>query len=209
MSNSTDTEIGRTLRASTEGFIVGCRVEQLSASFGDLVKARLNDSDSVYGLIYKIDVEDDPLVRRLVLLDGLDPAMIEDQRQNRLVPIEMSVLTIGYQVSEKNAYGLSRRPPLSLDPVYACDDLAEVRVFTDDLGYLRMITRADPTQLPIDQLLITHIRNIFQTRRGDTDWVARAVQEVIELLRHDYQTLIPILETLSRTLPELGNVSIS
>ncbi len=204
MSNSSNTEIGRTLRASTEGFIVGCRVEQLSAAFGDLVKAQLTDDSVVYGLIYKIDVEDDPLVRRLVLLDGLDPAMIEDQRQNRLVPIEMSVLTVGYEADGDSAYGLSRRPPLSLDPVFACADLDEVQTFTDNLGYLRMITRADPSQVPIDQLLITHLRNIFQVRGDDQVWAATAIQEVIELLRHDYQTLIPILETLSRTLPEIG-----
>jgi hypothetical protein len=204
MSNSSNTEIGRTLRASTEGFIVGCRVEQLSAAFGDLVKARLTDDSVVYGLIYKIDVEDDPLVRRLVLLDGLDPAMIEDQRQNRLVPIEMSVLTVGHKDNGDSAYGLSRRPPLSLDPVFACDDLGEVQTFTDNLGYLRMITRADPSQVPIDQLLITHLRNIFQTRGDDKVWADTAIREVIELLRHDYQTLIPILETLSRRL-EIGD----
>lgn len=204
MNDTNNIEIGRTLRASTEGFVVGCRVEQLSAAFGDLVKARLTDDSVVYGLIYKIDVEDDPLVRRLVLLDGLDPAMIEDQRQNRLVPIEMSVLTVGYQDNGNAAYGLSRRPPLSLDPVYACNDLGEVQTFTGNLGYLRLITRADPAQVPIDQLLITHLRNIYQTRGDDRAWAAAAIQEVIELLRHDYQTLVPILETLSRIL-EIGD----
>ncbi|MCP4359122.1 MAG: hypothetical protein GY796_13995, partial [Chloroflexi bacterium] len=39
--------------------------------------------------------------------------------------------------------------------------------------------------------------------RGEHGWATAAIQEVIELLRHDYQTLIPILETLSRTLPAL------
>lgn len=197
-------EIGRTLRASTEGFVIGCRVEQLTSSFGELVKAQLNETDVVYGLIYKIDIDDDPLVRRLVLLDGLDPAMIEDQRQNRLVPIEMSVLAVGYMVNGRLQNGLSMRPPLSLDPAYLCTNLNEIKAFTNDLGYLRMITRADPTKVPIDQLLITHIRNLCQLR-GEHRWAAAAIQEVIELLRHDYQTLIPILETLSHTLPQLVN----
>ncbi len=201
---SMDKEIGRTLRASTEGFVVGCRVEQLTSSFGDLVKVKLNETDVVYGLIYKIDIDDDPLVRRLVLLDGLEPAMIEDQRQNRLVPIEMSVLAVGYNINGRLRHGLSMRPPLSLDPAFLCSDLNEIKEFTDDLGYLRMITRADPTKVPIDQLLITHIRNLCQLR-GEHQWAAAAIQEVIELLRHDYQTLVPILETLSHTLPQLAN----
>jgi len=197
-------EIGRTLRASTEGFVVGCRVEQLTAAFGDLVKAQLHETDFVYGLIYRIDVDDDPLVRRLVLLDGLEAAMIEDQRQNRLIPIEMSVLAVGFESNGRIQYTLSPRPPLSLDPVYNCTDLDEIKAFTSKLDYLRLITRADPARTPIDQLLITHIRNMCQLR-GEHGWATAAIQEVIELLRHDYQTLIPILETLSRTLPSLTN----
>ena len=208
MNDTNNIGIGYTLRASTEGFIVGCQVKQLSAAFGDLVKARLTDGSVVYGLIYKIDIEDDPLVRRLVLLDNLDGAMIADQRQNRLVPIEMSVLTVGYGENGRASYGLSRRPPLSLDPVFACDDLSEVQTFTGNLGYLRLITRADPAQVPIDQLLITHLGKIYRARGGDQAWAAAAIQEVIELLRHDYQTLIPILETLSRRLdPQITQIN--
>ena len=77
-----------------------------------------SSSEAIYGLIYDMVVEDDQLVKRLVLADDPPPSVIEDQRRNRLLPIEMSVLTIGYELDEDIVYGLALRPPLNLDPVY-------------------------------------------------------------------------------------------
>ena len=94
-----DLEIGRVLRASTAGFAIGCRVSQLSdPSFGSLVKAQpVDERESVYGLIYDMHIDDDPMVRRLVMVDEPRQSVIEDQRNNRLLPLEMSVLTVGYR----------------------------------------------------------------------------------------------------------------
>jgi hypothetical protein len=46
-------EIGRLLRSSTTGCVVGCRVSQLTApAFGGLVRIPLDRHYQVYGLIY-------------------------------------------------------------------------------------------------------------------------------------------------------------
>ncbi|HCB50066.1 MAG TPA: hypothetical protein DEP47_11205, partial [Chloroflexi bacterium] len=86
------------MRANTAGFAVGCRVGQLSEpSFGSLVKAQpVEEREAIYGLIYDMHIDDDPLVRRLVMAEDPRPSVIEDQRNNRLLPFEMSVLTVGY-----------------------------------------------------------------------------------------------------------------
>jgi len=90
-------EIGRLLRAGTTGFVVGCRVSQLDApAFGGLVKTDLGDQYLVYGLIYDIRIDDDGIVRQLVTADGVDDNVIADNRVNRNVPVEISVLTVGY-----------------------------------------------------------------------------------------------------------------
>ncbi|KAA3658045.1 MAG: hypothetical protein DWQ04_26315, partial [Chloroflexi bacterium] len=88
--------IGRILRASTTGFAVGCRVGQLSVpAFGSLVKAQpVDEREAIYGLISNMNIDDDPLVRRLVLAENPPESVINDQRQNRLLPIEMSVLAV-------------------------------------------------------------------------------------------------------------------
>ncbi len=95
--NNPSPQIGRVLRASTTGFVIGCRVAQLSIpAFGGLVKAQpLDSGEAIYGLIYDMHIDDDALVRRLVLAETPRPEFINDQRQNRMLPIEMSVLTVG------------------------------------------------------------------------------------------------------------------
>ncbi len=90
-------QIGRLLRAGTSGFVVGCRVSQLeSPAFGGLVRATLSDDYQIYGLIHDIHIDDDGLVRQLVTAEGIDENVIADNRLNRNVPLEMSVLSVGY-----------------------------------------------------------------------------------------------------------------
>lgn len=199
------TEIGRVLRSSSAGFAVGCRVNQLSApSFGCLVKAvPLGGREAIYGLIYDIHIDDDQLIQRLVMTENPRQEVIEDQRQNRMLPLEMSVLAVGYRRNGEIRQGFPARPPLNLDPVILCDEVSELCEFTDSLGYLRLILRASTQQVPVDQLLVAHIRQVYDLRNQDTHWAMAAVNEVIELLRSNYDLLIPTLEALSAELPEL------
>jgi len=203
--NGQPLEIGRVLRASTVGFSVGCRVNQLSVpGFGSLVKAQPADSrEVIYGLIYNINIDDDQLIRRLVMVESPRAEVIEDQRRNRLLPIEMSVLAVAYQLNDQLTYGLPPRPPLNLDPVMICQEREEVIQITDNLSYLRLILRAAGSNVPVDQLLVAHIRDVFLIRGKDAAWALDAVHELIELLRSNYDILIPTLESLSDAVPEL------
>jgi hypothetical protein len=204
MAPTSDIEIGRVLRASTTGFAIGCRVGQLSTpAFGSLVKAQPVDSrETIYGLIYNMNIDDDQLIRRLVMAESPRPEAINDQRANRMLPIEMSALAVGYRRNGQLYQGLPPRPPLNLDPVYLCQDQQEVTGFTDRLGYLRLLLRSGD-RLPTDQLLVAHIRHTYQQRDYDAAWAQRVVQELIELLRSNYDLLVPTLEALSDALPEL------
>jgi hypothetical protein len=193
--------IGRVLRASTAGFSVGCRVSQLSLpSFGCLVKAEPAGGEAIYGLIYDMYVDDDPVVRRLVLAENPSPAAVEDQRNNRLLPVEMKALAVGYCQDGEVVHALPPRPPLNLDPVRLCRDPVEVRRFTDRLGYLRLILRA-AGQAPADQLLVAHIRQTAGLRGDGPAWTSLVVGELIELLRNNYDLLAPALEAIGQGLP--------
>lgn len=204
-SSAGDEEIGRVLRASTSGFAVGCRLGQLSTpSFGSLVKAQpLDEREIIYGLIYNIHIDDDPLVRRLVLAENPRQSVIDDQRSNRLLPIEMSVLTVGYRRQQRMFHGLPPRPPLNLDPVFVCQNQEEVSYFTDRPSYLRLILRSPADRVPIDQLLVAHIRQVYEMRGEDQGWTLATVKELIELLRGNYDLLIPTLEAIGEAIPEV------
>lgn len=203
-------EIGRILRASTAGFAVGCRVSQLNLpAFGGLVRAQpVDEREAIYGLIYDMHIDDDPLVRRLVLTDAPPESVINDQRDNRLLPIEMSVLAIGYQFQGHIQHGLPPRPPLNLDPVELVANPADVRQFTDHLSYLRLILRAAGGNIPIDQLLAAHIANVYEIRDHDAIWALQVIDELITQLRSNYDVLIPTLEAINAAIPGLPNIAL-
>jgi len=199
----TQIEIGRLLRAATGGFVVGCRVTQVEApSFGALLRVPLEGDYHVYGLIHDIHVDDDGLVRQLVTAEGIDDAIIADNRVNRNVPLEMSVLAVGYRQGGHISHLLPPRPPLSLDAIYLCDS-SEIFQFTAPsgetprFGYFRHILRAK--ELPVGELLAAHIQQAQQAHAaaGDTTWINLATQELITLLRDDYPLLMAVLGALS------------
>jgi hypothetical protein len=186
-------EIGRLLRAGTTGFIAGCRVSQLDApAFGALVRAPLGAGYQVYGLIYDIHIDDDGLVRQLVTAENVSAEVMKDNRERRIVPVEMSVLSVGYEQDGKIFHLLPPRPPLSLDLIYLCDD-RDVSRFTEKFGYFRHILNAK--EIPTGEVLATHIQQACSAHK-DASWKERAVQEIITLLRDDYPTLMSVLGAL-------------
>jgi len=191
-------EIGRLLRAGTTGFVVGCRVSQLdSPLFGGLVRGPLGNGYQVYGIIYDIHIDDDGIVRQLVTADIIDDAVIADNRINRNVPIEISVLTIGYQEKRQINHLLPPRPPLSLDVIYQCTD-EELQQFTSTgrFGYFRHILRAKDA--PVGELLAAHLdqANAAHLKAGNIEWFQKATKELITLLRDDYPRLMAVLGAL-------------
>lgn len=192
---------GRLLRASTLGFVVGCRVTELDTpSFGDLVRVPQPANLQIYGLIYDIHIDDDGLVRQLVTTPQVEETIIADNRYNRNVPIEMSVLAVGYELNGEIRHLLPPRPPLSLDSIYVCSS-DEICRFTNSgrFGYFRHIIRA--SDLPVGELLAAHLvqTHASQQETGDPDWSNKATQKLITLLRDDYQTLMAVLSALGDT----------
>lgn len=196
---NTSLAIGRLLRAGTGGFVVGCRVSQLEApEFGALVRVPLNDQYQVYGLIHDIHIDDDGLVRQLVTAEEIAENVVLDNRVNRNVPVEISVLTVGFQQDAQIVHLLPPRPPLSLDAIFLCDAL-EVRTFTSAgrFGYFRLILRME--DVPTGELLAAHLRQAHQAHlaAGDARWIEAAVQELVILLRDDYPILMSVLGAVS------------
>jgi len=192
----THIEIGRLLRAGTTGFTAGCSVTQFEApAFGALVRAPLGDQYQVFGLIYDIHIDDDGLVRQLVTADNISAEVMRDNRERRIVPVEMSVLSVGYEQGGKIHHMLPPRPPLSLDVIYSCDD-GEIVRFTEKFGYFRHILNSQ--EAPVGELIAAHIQQAGTAHGSEsTKWEDAATHEVITLLRDDYPTLMSVLSALS------------
>jgi len=197
----TSFELGRLLRAGTAGCVVGCRVSQIDApTFGGMVRIPLDTAGNyqVFGLIYDIHIDDDGLVRQLVTAEGVSPDVILDNRLNRNVPVEISVIFTGYEQDQRLYHLLPPRPPLTLDTIYACSP-AELCRFTSTgrFGYFRHILRSE--DIPVAELLAAHVQQVAaaQSAAGNHHWAESATQELIILLRDDYTTLMNVLSALS------------
>jgi hypothetical protein len=151
----------------------------------------------VFGLIYDIRIDDDGLVRQLVTADNVSPEVFRDNRERRIVPVELSVLVVGYRNDGRIYHLLPPRPPLSLDLICSCDDEDLVK-FTSAgrFGYFRHILRA--TDVPIGEVLAAHLQQAARAHGSKgSAWGERATQELITLLRDDYPSLIDVLGALN------------
>ncbi|HPH96212.1 MAG TPA: hypothetical protein PKW33_06655 [Anaerolineaceae bacterium] len=192
-------EIGRLLRGSTRGFVAGCRVSQLDVpAFGSLVRAPLQAGYQVFGLIYDMRIDDDGMVRQLAVTDEVPDYVVHDNRLNRNVPVELSVLAVGYELGGKISHMLPPRPPLCLDLIYLCSP-QEICAFTNHgrFGYLRHLLQNK--DVPLGELAAAHFQQTgaAQASCGKADWLTRATAELIVLLRDDYPTLMGVLGALS------------
>lgn len=185
------------LRASTAGFTAGCRLLQQEAPrFGDLVTVR--SSLPLFGLIYDVTIPDDPAVRQLVLADVLEPELILDQRENRLVPIELQILTVGYRLDDRSQIvpGLPPQPPTSLDTLRVCHD-SELRAFAGNLTYLQLVLRTP--QVAADELLAAHLIRAAATQPPELrrQFLVTVGRELARLLATDLTRLEHLLKRLS------------
>jgi hypothetical protein len=190
-------EIGRLLRAGITGFTAGCRVSQWDApALGALVRAPISNGYQVYGLIHDIHIDDDGLVRQLVTADNVSDEVMRDNRERRIVPVEMSVLAVGYEQDGRIFHLLPPRPPLSLDVIYACDDRDMARfTSTGRFGYFRHILQNK--DIPVGEILAAHIQQAGSAHGMNCDaWREKATAELITLLRDDYDTLMSVLGAL-------------
>lgn len=199
MSDTKKIMIGKLLRSDNTGFVAGCRVSELQApTFGALVKVPIENGTKIYGLVSNISISDDGLVRQIVSGASIPSEYTADNRYNRNLPVEISVLAVGYQEKEHIYHLLPPRPPLSLDSIYLCSQ-DELCNFTSagHFGYFRHILRA--TDLPIGELLAAHLKDARNAHdlKGAETWFNNAAQELITLLRDDYQTLMSVLGALA------------
>ena len=195
-------ETGRILRADILSCVVGTWVEKINDSyFGALVNIRVSEDTSIIGIIHNIQVADDGLVRQLLSSESISPSIIEDNRHNRNVPVEISVLFVGFIQQNQILHLIPPSPPLSLDEMHLCT-VEEKQAFTtaNRFGYFRHLLRN--ADLPTGELLAAHLLDLQAINHEN--WLVEAIQELIVLLRDDYPRLMTLMSALgdANLLPE-------
>ncbi len=205
MTQAQSLPVGRLLRANIAEFVIGTRSRRLhddALAFGALVRAAVGPATTLYGLVADIRIPDDDLVRQLTLAEGHAPQVVADQRENRIVPVEIRVLTVGYQDARGIHYVLPPRPPLSLTEIQACppDEVVAFTTAAPQPGYLRHVVRG--RDLPVADLVAAHLAQAHAVHAAQRPtWSRDAVQYLIQLLRDDYELLSQVLDAVRDALP--------
>jgi len=186
--------VGRVLRTSTSGFAIGCRVLREDVpEFGAFVKVA-QGTTQIMGLIYDVQFVDDPLVRQIISADSMPPELRLDQSQ-RLAPIEISVLVVGFAREGQVYQHLPPQPPATLDEIKTCAP-GEVIAFTQQFTFLRTIL--DARDAPADELAAASLR-LAAAARPDGErraFLLNAGRELARLLAADPVRLEGILRRI-------------
>ncbi|MCD4738248.1 MAG: hypothetical protein K8R89_03190 [Anaerolineae bacterium] len=161
--------IGNVLRADIRGFVVASRIPEPEVpTFGTFVRAPIQQGQSqLIGLVYNISLQDDPFLRHLaVTVEEDNPAhqeIIADQRE-RAIPIEISVVAIGYRDSHGYRYGLPPQPPMILKNITVCRT-EEVKEITARPEWMRLLL--ENREVPADELIAHTIQRSAKLHAGE------------------------------------------
>jgi hypothetical protein len=186
--------VGRVLRSSTASFTIGTKTLAADVPrFGAFVTAPAPDGCTIIGLIYDVLIDDDLFARQLIGAE-VSEEYIADQRQNRQVPIEISVLIVGHARDGQMYPYLPPQPPISLDQIMTCGD-ADVVAFTNEFTFFRTVLNAKDA--PADELLAAALRTAADARGdGKRPYLVRAGRELSRLLAFDAVRLEGLLRRI-------------
>ena len=186
--------VGRVLCSSTAGFSIGCRMlHEDVPEFGAFVKVAQGNTQ-ITGLIYDVQFVDDPLVRQIITADSMSEELRRDQAQ-RLAPIEISVMVVGFARDGQVYQHLPPQPPETLDQIVTCTP-GEVVTFTREFTFLRTILNAK--EAPSDELAAACLRTAAAARleAERRAFLLQAGRELARLLAGDPVRLEGILRRI-------------
>lgn len=190
------------IETSTTGFLAQClEPDSLDFAqmppFGSWVTAIDEDSgNQIYGVVYHATTSPLDSVHRAAAL-GLSLAELREQQPQifAMLKTEFRVAIVGFQPGsgELIYQHLPPRPPQVHQAVYRCEPEVII-AFTEQLDFLR--TLMDTSSAPVDGLIAAVIRNVYQLRQLDRDWLLQAGRTLNVLLKDDYDRLRVILSQI-------------
>ena len=173
-------------------------------TFGSWVKSFDEEaSNQIDGEVYHATTSPIDSVHRARAL-GMS---LEDLRQQQpqifaMLKTEFRVAIVGFQTVESDTHRepdgrcyqhLPPRPPQVHQAVYRCEP-DEVIGFTEELDFLRTLLQV--SNVPSESLVAAAIREVYQLRQFEREWLVRAGRTVGTLLKDDYDRLRMILNQI-------------
>ncbi|MGD1700068.1 HAS-barrel domain-containing protein [Dapis sp. BLCC M229] len=206
-TNRQNNYIAEVIETATTEFLAQClEPEELDfpmmPAFGTWVKSQDEQSGNIiYGVVYYATTLPIDSVHRARALGMSLPELREQQPQIfAMLKTEFRAAIVGF-LSQENLNGskgengiiyqyIPPRPPQIHQAVYLCEPEEIIR-FSEKLDFLRTLLQL--VNAPVDALVAATIREIYQLRKADRNWLVQAGRNMSVLLRDDYDRLKIIL----------------
>ncbi|MBD2138653.1 hypothetical protein H6F32_13900 [Anabaena sp. FACHB-1237] len=202
--------IAEVIETSTMEFLAQClEPDDLSfppmPPFGSWVCAKDEESNNlVYGVVYHATTMPIDSVHRAVAMGLSLEALREEQPQIfAMLKTEFKAIIVGFRALEfsqnqnnvnKRIYQyLPPRPPQIHQAVYICEPTAIIE-FTEQLDFLQTLLLV--SGVTVESLIAATIRQIYQLRKHDRQWLIKAGRYLSLLLKDDYDRLRLILSQI-------------
>lgn len=171
-------------------------------AFGSWVKSVDEESgNKIYAIVYFATTSPIDSVHRARALGMSLKDLREEQPQIfAMLKTEFRAAIIGFATINENTQAtnhiyqyLPPRPPQIHQAVYRCDE-QEVIEFTEELDFLRSLLTL--TGAPVESLTAAALRDVYQLRKGDRNWLVKAGRTLSVLLKDDYDRLRFVLSQI-------------
>ncbi|NES78150.1 MULTISPECIES: HAS-barrel domain-containing protein [Okeania] len=206
-TNRQNNYIAEVIETATTEFLAQCLEPDeldfpMMPAFGTWVKSEDEQSgNQIYGVVYYATTLPIDSVHRARALGMSLTQLREEQPQIfAMLKTEFRVAIVGFKSQEElngstaengRIYQyLPPRPPQIHQAVYLCEPEEIVR-FSEKLDFLRTLLQL--FNAPVDALVAATIREIYQLRKADRNWLVQAGRNMSVLLRDDYDRLKIIL----------------
>lgn len=199
--------IAEVIETSTTEFLAQCLdPEDLSfpvmPPFGSWVKSVDEESgNQVYAVVYYATTSPIDSIHRARAL-GLSLQDLREQQPQifAMLKTEFRAAIVGFAPAKKARRSgeaiyqyLPPRPPQIHQAVYRQEPEAIVR-FSEQLDFLRTLLQVNGA--PVEALTAAAIREVYQLRKADREWLVKAGRSLSVLLKDDYDRLKVILSQI-------------
>lgn len=206
-----DHHIAEVIETATTEFLAQClEPEDLSfpvmPPFGSWVKSIDEESgNQVIAIVYYATTSPIDSVHRARALGlSLDDLREQQPQIFAMLKTEFRAVIVGFQPPSTGGNGskysngsvyqyLPPRPPQIHQAVYQCE-ASEIIHFSEQLDFLRTLLQVNGA--PVEALTAAAIREVYQLRKADRDWLIKAGRTLSILLKDDYDRLRYILSQL-------------
>lgn len=200
--------IAEVIETATTEFLAQClEPDDLSfpvmPPFGSWVKSRDEESgNQIYAVVYYATTMPIDSIHRARAL-GLSLQDLREQQPQifAMLKTEFRAAIVGYEPERASLRAQSQiyqylppRPPQIHQAVYRCQP-EEIIYFSEQLDFLR--TLLEVKGAPIEALTAAAIRQVYQLRKAERNWLVQAGRTLSVLLKDDYDRLRYILSQIN------------